>query len=90
MKNPWKSFLSLCLKARNTDELSPILDCFLTIEEKNNITDRYKIIQSLLEGKLTQRDMAEKLQVSIAKITRGSNTLKAMNTKLKVFLEKNS
>lgn len=89
MKNHWKSFLSLCLKARNTDELSHILDCFLTIEEKNDITDRYKIIHGLLEGKFTQREMAKELNVSIAKITRGSNALKSVNGKLKIFLEKN-
>lgn len=89
MKSPWKSFLSLCLKSHNTDELSQLLDCFLTIEEKKDITDRYQIIKGLLDGKLTQRDMAEKLNVSIAKITRGSNALKSLDAKLKRYLEKN-
>ncbi len=89
MKPSWKSFLTLCLKSKNTDELSQLLDCFLTIEEKKDITDRYKIIKALLEEKLTQRDMAKKLNVSIAKITRGSNALKSLNLKLKHYLEKN-
>lgn len=89
MKTTWKSFLSLCLKSKNTNELSQLLDCFLTIEEKEVIADRYSIIKALLGGKLTQRDMANTLNVSIAKITRGSNTLKSLDPKLKSFLEKN-
>lgn len=89
MKNTWKSFLSLCLKTKTPDELSQLLDCFLTIEEKKSISDRYAILSALLDGKLSQRDISEKLNVSIAKITRGSNALKILNPKLKSFLEKN-
>ena len=89
MKNTWKSFLSLCLKSHDTDELSRLFDCFLTIEEKSTISDRYLIIKGLIEGKKTQREMAESLRVSIAKITRGSNALKTIDPTLKAFLEKN-
>lgn len=89
MKNNWKTFVSLCLKSQDADELSRLLDCFLTIEEKETISDRYVIIKSLIQGKLTQREMAESLQVSIAKITRGSNALKTIDPKLKAFLQKN-
>ncbi|MCX7126114.1 MAG: trp operon repressor [Gammaproteobacteria bacterium] len=89
MKPHWKSFLNLCLKSKDADELSRLLDCFLTIEEKESITDRFSIVKALLENKLTQRDMSEKLDVSIAKITRGSNALKTIDPKLKLFLEKN-
>lgn len=89
MKNTWKLFLTLCLKSHDTDELSRLLDCFLTIEEKSAISDRYLIIKGLIDGKKTQRDMAESLHVSIAKITRGSNALKTIEPKLKTFLEKN-
>lgn len=86
MKSHWKLFLTLCLKARDMDELSRLLDCLLTIEEKEAISDRVAIIKALLDNKLTQREMAAKLNVSIAKITRGSNALKTIDTKLKLFL----
>jgi TrpR family trp operon transcriptional repressor len=86
--NTWKSFLSLCLKAHNIEELSKLFDCFLTHEEKNDIADRFLIIKGLLEEKKTQRDMSESLNVSIAKITRGSNALKLIDPKLKTFLKK--
>jgi len=89
MKHTWKSFLTLCLKSRDTEELSRILDCFLTMEEKSAIADRFLIVKALIEGKETQRDMSENLHVSIAKITRGSNALKTIDPKLKAFLEKN-
>ncbi|OGT45822.1 MAG: Trp operon repressor [Gammaproteobacteria bacterium RIFCSPHIGHO2_12_FULL_38_11] len=85
----WKSFLTLCLKAKSPEELSGLFDCFLTIEEKESIADRYLIIKALLENKLTQRDIAEQFNVSIAKITRGSNALKLMDSKTKSLLEKN-
>ncbi len=89
MKNTWKSFLALCLKTHDTEALSRLLDCFLTIEEINDISDRYLIIEGLLKGEKTQRDMSESLNVSIAKITRGSNALNSLDPKLKLFLEKN-
>lgn len=89
MKTTWHAFLALCLKTKNTDELEKLLDCFLTIDEKEDIANRYLIIKYLLENKVTQRDMSEKLNVSIAKITRGSNALKSIDEKLKSFLERN-
>ncbi len=89
MKSNWKAFLTLCLKAKSPDELASLFDCFFTMEEKEAITDRYAIVKALIDNKLTQRDMSEKLNVSIAKITRGSNALKAIDPKLTSFLEKN-
>lgn len=89
MKSSWKSFLTLCLKAKTADELSDLLNCFLTIEEKESIADRYAIIKALLDEKLPQRDIAAQLDVSIAKITRGSNAMKSIPPKLKLFLQKN-
>jgi TrpR family trp operon transcriptional repressor len=89
MKTAWKSFLNLCLASKDADELSLLLECFLTLEEKKDITDRYLIVKSLIDDKLTQRDLSQQLNVSIAKITRGSNALKSIQPKLRKFLEKN-
>lgn len=88
-ENHWPSFLKLILKTKNTDELSSLLSFFLTIEERESIADRYAIIQGLLENKETQRELSDSLNVSIAKITRGSNALKTLEPKLKLFLTKN-
>jgi len=88
MEKTWHAFLSLCLKAKNPNALEKLLDCFLTIEEKNDIIDRYLILKYLLEKQLTQRDIAQQLKVSISKITRGSNALKTIDDQLKIFLKR--
>lgn len=88
-QNPdWDHFVDLCLKTQNKNDLKQLLDLFMTIEEKETLATRYTIIKSLLQGKLTQREIAEKSRVSIAKITRGSNALKIISNHLKSLLEK--
>ena len=81
-----KSFIHLCLKAKNANQLEKLFDCFLTIEERESIADRYTIVKALLENKLTQREIAKKYDVSIAKITRGSNQLKSLDDDVMEFL----
>ncbi len=86
MQDDWKEFLSLCLKTKDEATLSQLFDLFLTIDEKENIIDRLLITKALLTGDLPQRQISEKLNVSIAKITRGSNALKTIDPNLKEFL----
>ena len=85
----WRTFTKLCLASKNEKMLSSLLDLLLTQEEKESIALRCLIVVELLKKEKTQRDMAEDLQVSIAKITRGSNELKRMPPKLIEFLKKN-
>lgn len=83
----WKSFITLCEQAVKEDKLSLLLEFLLTPEEKKAIPTRYIIVEDLLKETCSQRDIAEKRHVSIAKITRGSNELKRMNENLKAFLK---
>jgi TrpR family trp operon transcriptional repressor len=85
----WRSFIKFCLATKNEKTLSSLFDFFLTQEEKESVAMRCLIIKELLKGKKTQRDMAEDLHVSIAKITRGSNELKRVSPKLIEFLKEN-
>jgi TrpR family trp operon transcriptional repressor len=85
----WRIFTKLCLASKNEKMLSSLLDLFLTQEEKESIATRCLIVMELLKQEKTQRDMAEILHVSIAKITRGSNELKRMPPKLIEFLKEN-
>lgn len=85
--NGWRAFLELCSKIDDPEELNRLFSLFLTIEERENMTSRYLIIKALLEGHLTQREIAETYKVSIAQITRGSNALKVIDPKFKKFLE---
>ena len=82
----WKQFLELCDELSSHKELDPFFDLFLTIEERETLASRYLIIRALLEGKLTQREIAEKYKISISQITRGSNALKIISPKLKKLL----
>lgn len=83
----WRSFLKLCLATNNEKMLAALFELFLTQEEKESLALRCLIIMELLHQDKTQRDIAEELHVSIAKITRGSNELKRMPPKLIEFLK---
>lgn len=85
----WRHFLKLCLATKNEKKLSLLFDLFLTSEEKESLALRCLIIKELLKQKKTQRNMAQDLKVSIAKITRGSNELKRMPSILIDFLKEN-
>lgn len=86
-KKGWQEFLELCAKIRSPDELREVFDLFMTIEEKETLSSRYLIIKALVEGELTQREIADVFKVSIAQITRGSNALKIISPKLKETLK---
>lgn len=82
----WQKFLTLCTHAKNEEQLNEILELFLTPEEKDHIALRLLIVRELLVAEKTQRDIARDLKISIAKITRGSNNLKRLSSKIKQFL----
>lgn len=83
----WDGFLELCLSAHNDKALSLFFNLLMTAEERDDIAMRYLIIQELLKEEKTQRQIAQSLGVSIAKITRGSNELKRIDKKLLVYLK---
>lgn len=86
-KEDWQMFLDLCLKTKKSSRLQELFDLFLTIEEKEHLAARMQIIRAILDEKLTQREMSDKMQVSISQITRGSNALKIVNDDLLTFIE---
>ncbi len=83
----WQGLLGLCLESRDEKTLASLLDLILTPEEKANLATRYLIIKELLQDEKPQREIAKDLNVSIAKITRGSNELKRVDKKLLNFLK---
>ena len=56
-----------------------------TAQEREQLGTRIRIIDELLEQRLSQRDIAARFGLSISKITRGSNQLKQHD---KSFLDK--
>jgi TrpR family trp operon transcriptional repressor len=83
----WRGFLEHCKKAKTVKELEKYFHLFLTPTERQEISGRYLIVQALLKGEKTQREIAKDLEVSIANISRGSNMLKTTEPDLKKFLE---
>ncbi len=84
----WWRFLELCRQTKHSEDFDRLFTVFLTHEERDSIAGRYQIIKALLSGEYTQREIAQHYNVSIAKITRGSNELKQTDEKLQRFLRK--
>jgi TrpR family trp operon transcriptional repressor len=81
-KKRLEGFIDLCLSSRNERLFEALFDLFLTEEEKSDLALRYLIVKELLKKEKSQREIAKNLNVSIAKITRGSNELKRIDEKL--------
>jgi len=83
----WWLFLKLCSLMRTEKELNELFGLLLTLEEKEDCAGRALIIKDLLKEEKSQREIADDLNVSIAKITRGSNALKIISPELREFLK---
>ncbi len=83
----WQDFFNLLKSVATTPYLNDFLDLFLTDTEKNAIALRSSLVKELLVNKKKQREIAQDLHISIAKITRGSNYIKRINPKFKKFLQ---
>lgn len=83
----WQGFIEMCLNTQDEKSLQAMLSLFLTPEEKIDIARRFLIIKELVKAEKTQRDIAKSLDVSIAKITRGSNELKRLDKKWRDYLK---
>lgn len=84
----WWRFLQACKSINNEKQLNEFFDLFLTYEERRSVADRYRIVKELIKDKKTQREIAAESSISIASITRGSNSLKIISSKLRKFLER--
>lgn len=61
--------------ARNEAELRTLIDGLLAPQELEEVVLRWELIQALLSGQ-TQREISERLGVSLGKIARGSRLIK--------------
>jgi TrpR family trp operon transcriptional repressor len=77
-KDAWQGFLEQCLACETQAQLSEFFALYLTISEKSELANRFAIIQELLKGNKSQREIASSLKVSLANVSRGSNALKVM------------
>ncbi len=83
----WHYFLKLCKSTQDEALLSELFELLLTPEEKTGMATRCLIIKALLDKQQNQRQISAELNVSIAKITRGSNELKRRSPELLAYLQ---
>lgn len=76
MKNPnYKDLYKLIVAVKTESEAEKLLKDILTPQELDSLAQRWQIIRELAHGN-TQRKIAKKLKISIAKVSRGSRILK--------------
>lgn len=74
MKATEKDLAQIFLKAKNEKDVTKLLSIFTTSKEYDEILNRLRILQMLDQG-ISQREVAKKLGVGIATVTRGSREL---------------
>jgi len=83
----FQNLYELFATVRTEKEAEILLKDILTPQELDSIAERWELIQMLAEG-VSQREVADKLGISISKITRGSRMLQYGSGGFDYFLEK--
>ncbi|WP_394200127.1 trp operon repressor [Shewanella waksmanii] len=78
MRAEWEQVVEKVEQQQQRESLQELFELLLTEDERSAVAGRLKVFQLLLQGELSQRQIAAQYQVSIATITRCSNYLKHM------------
>ena len=78
---------ALFASVKNEKDAELLLNDILTPQELKSVAERWQLVQALATG-MPQREIAEKLGISISKITRGSRMLQFGEGGFKVFLKR--
>ncbi|EMW3084062.1 trp operon repressor [Vibrio cholerae] len=82
----WQQVLDLVKQAVQQDQHEMLLTMLMTPDEREALVARVNIVNELLQGDLSQRQISQMLGVGIATITRGSNELKSRSDEEKAAL----
>jgi len=78
---------ALFASVKSEKDAELLLNDILTPQELKSVAERWQLVQALDSG-MPQREIAEKLGISISKITRGSRMLQFGEGGFKVFLKR--
>ena len=82
----WQTFITLIKAACKADIMEEFCQLFFTLDEREALTMRLKIIEALMRNQQSQREIKERLKVGIATITRGSTSLRSAPPELVQWL----
>ncbi len=87
----WQQIVELIQSSVDSQQHEMLLTMLMTPDERDSLIARVNILNELLKGELSQRQISQMLGVGIATITRGSNELKSKTDeekeRLKTLLE---
>lgn len=83
----WQNTVNFLQQAFADNYQFDIFKLLLTTDERSALVTRVKIVKSLLEGTINQRQLKDQLGIGIATVTRGSNSLKDVSPQFKQWLE---
>lgn len=78
---------ALFASVKTEKEAESLLHDILTPHERKSVAERWQLIRALASG-MKQREISKKLNISISKITRGSQMLKTGSGGFELFLKR--
>lgn len=83
----WSRLLKVLQQAFNDGKAESLIQLITTADEREALVTRLLIIEALIHGEVSQRELKNRLGAGIATITRGSNSLKEISPTLKQWLK---